>query len=523
MSKTLLIALYVAFGQGVPLPPLGTATVAPPVRPSSPEVLPDPREANKADRPLGTPPTLGQLPPAGSTIGIEVTAAPLKLEQVLASVDAYFPRIRAAEQERLIATGAQMTAQGAFDLNLRSQEFGQDGTYDSQRYSFFVDQQTAFNGASFFAGYRLGTGAYPVYYGDRKTAEGGEFRAGALFPLLRNRELDRFRATAQKADIDRQIAEPNIQRQRIDAARAASRAYWTWVLAGQRYLIARDVLELARRRDEQLSRRVAAGNLAPIEREDNRRSIVDREARVVAALRLFQQAGFALSLYHRDAVGNPIVPTLSLLPMLTIPVGAPDAIQRKKDLQTALTARPEVQRLSLARDKVNVDIRLAENQALPGMNVGIAGLQDVGFGKRSPSSTSKLDRQSVEVSLLFDVPLQRREARGRMISARAELLRIAAEEQLARDQISLELQDAANALDRAYELLRRGRDNRLQSDYMAEAERRLFDIGKSDQFRVNLRELTAAEARLLEIEAAAEFYRSLADYEAARGVDTTQK
>jgi outer membrane protein TolC len=140
--------------------------------------------------------------------------------------------------------------------------------------------------------------------------------------------------TAQKADIDRQIAEPNIQRQRIDAARAASRAYWTWVLAGQRYLIARDVLELARRRDEQLSRRVAAGNLAPIEREDNRRSIVDREARVVAALRLFQQAGFALSLYHRDAVGNPIVPTLSLLPMLTIPVGAPDAIQRKKDLQT---------------------------------------------------------------------------------------------------------------------------------------------------------------------------------------------
>ncbi|MBU6176080.1 MAG: transporter, partial [Planctomycetes bacterium] len=139
------------------------------------------------------------------------------------------------------------------------------------------------------------------------------------------------------------------------------------------------------------------------------------------------------------------------------------------------------------------------------------------------SSTSKLDRQSVEVSLLFDVPLQRREARGRMISARAELLRIAAEEQLARDQISLELQDAANALDRAYELLRRGRDNRLQSDYMAEAERRLFDIGKSDQFRVNLRELTAAEARLLEIEAAAEFYRSLADYEAARGVDTTQK
>jgi hypothetical protein len=53
MSKTLLIALYVAFGQGVPLPPLGTATVAPPVRPSSPEVLPDPREAEQGGSALG--------------------------------------------------------------------------------------------------------------------------------------------------------------------------------------------------------------------------------------------------------------------------------------------------------------------------------------------------------------------------------------------------------------------------------------------------------------------------------------
>ncbi|MGL4550409.1 MAG: hypothetical protein ACRC33_04415, partial [Gemmataceae bacterium] len=295
MSMTLLLAAA-AFGQGVPLPPLTVTAAAPPAR-VAPDVLPDPADA---DRPLSKPPTLGEMPPAGSPVGVEVTAAPLRVDHVMASVDAFFPRIRAAEQERLIAAGGQMAARGAFDTNLRSQEFVQDGTYDSQRYSVFVDQQTAFHGASLFAGYRVGSGAYPVYYGDRKTAEGGEFRAGGVFPLLRNREIDRFRATVAKADIDRQIAEPSIQRQRIDAARAAGRAYWTWVAAGQRYLVARDILELARARDGQLGKRVAIGSLAPIEREDNRRAIVEREARLVGALRLFQQAAFGLSLYSRD-------------------------------------------------------------------------------------------------------------------------------------------------------------------------------------------------------------------------------
>jgi outer membrane protein TolC len=455
-------------------------------------------------------------------VGKEVTAAPITIEQVMASVDAFFPQIRAAEQERQLAAGAQLSARGAFDIVARSHSLFSGETYDNQRYGVSLEQQTPFHGLSYFAGYRLGAGGYPVYYGDRKTADGGEFRAGMILPLLRNREIDRFRAGVAKADIDRQLAEPSILRQRIAIARAAARAYFDWVATGQRYFIDRDLLDIARTRDDQLARRVAAGNLAEFERQDNRRLIVEREAALVISLQRFQQAAIALSIFLRDGQGRPFIASLPHLPPLYTPNGPPDGEQLQKDLDVALVSRPEVQQLLLAREKVNVDLRLAENQMLPALNATLSASQDVGFGEKSPQSSSRLNRQVGEAGLVFDVPLQRRDARGRILAGQAALAQIAANEQFAREQITVELQAAANSLQRTFDLLRRGRDNRLQNAYMEEGERRLFDVGKSDLLRVNLRELDAVRARQLEIEAAAEFYRALADYEAARGADPTQ-
>jgi outer membrane protein TolC len=525
MACLIVAALGLAMAQGgqdaVPESLTAAAAAAAPLPPKKDE-LPPPRP-DKKERPLGPPPRLEEPITPGTPVGTEMSAAALRLEDVLTSVDAFYPAVRAAEQERVLAEAGQVSARGGFDVMLRSQELFNGGTYDNQRYSLGFEQTTPLWGMSYFAGYRLGTAGFPVYYGDRKTAEGGELRAGAALPLLRGRDIDRLRASIQKADLDRAQAEPNILLQRIDIARAAARSYWGWVAAGQRYLIAREILRIARARDEQLRKRVEAGALAPIEQQDNLRVIVEREARLVVALRAFQQAAFLLSLYYRGPDGRPSQPTLAQLPSFVLPGPPPDEATRLAELEEALRRRPEVQRISLQREKTLVDIRLAENNLLPGVNLVMSAAQDFGFGKRSPQSSSPLNREAFEAGVVIDVPLQRREARGRILAGRAELARLAELEQLARDRISIEVQDAANALERAYDLLKRGRDNRLMATYIEEAERRLFDVGKSDLFRVNIRELAAAEARLLEVDAAAELFRALADYIAALGHDPTRQ
>ena len=50
---------------------------------------------------------------------------------------------------------------------------------------------------------------------------------------------------------------------------------------------------------------------------------------------------------------------------------------------TALEARPELRRLRLQRDGLEVQRRLVRNQAQPGLNLNVFASQDVGYAKPS--------------------------------------------------------------------------------------------------------------------------------------------
>jgi len=140
----------------------------------------------------------------------------LELAEVLQSVEQAFPLLLAAEQERSIASGRRLSAEGAFDLNLRTRGVHQDGTFPSDRLDFVAEQPTPWCGASFYSGYRFGFGDFPVYYGDRKTADGGEFRAGVVLPLLRDGPIDRKRASLRQAQMGEPLADALVERSRID-------------------------------------------------------------------------------------------------------------------------------------------------------------------------------------------------------------------------------------------------------------------------------------------------------------------
>lgn len=464
--------------------------------------------------------------PVPDKTGSPVAAQALILEEVVASVETNFPLLLAAVQEQGVTSGQLLTAQGAFDLNLRAREFWQVGTYDSNRFNVGVDQNTAWNGLSYYAGYRQSVGNFPIYYGDRKTGDGGEFRAGVLIPLLAGRAIDKRRATLQQAAITRAMADPVIAAQRLDFVRAASRAYWTWVGTGRRYQVAQSVLKIAEDRDKQLAELVKRGAVAEIERTDNQRVIVERQARLIAAERAGEQASIALSLYLRGPGGEPQIPSATRLPK---DVPEPQAIDRArvtKDIDIALQQRPELQRLRLQRERTAVELELARNQLLPGVNLGLEGAQDVGYGSnfsKTPLVTgTQLDRTTYIASLQLDLPLQQRDAKGRALAAQAALAQVSFQEQFQRDRIAAELQDAASALERSYELLKKARENVAVARKVESGERERFAKGQGTIVILNLRELVAAEAAFAEVDALAEFYRSLADYRAALGVDAVQ-
>jgi outer membrane protein TolC len=490
--------------------------------------LGQPREIAEGNPGASGEPKTGEFPPPPRPVPAQegVSAAlgaesPLHLADVVASVEANYPLLLAALEEQGITSGQLLAAQGAFDLNLRAREIGQLGTYESQRALVGIDQNIAWNGLSYFAGYRHSMGEFPIYYGDRKTAEGGEFRAGVSIPLLAGRVIDRRRASLRQAELSRQIADPVIAAQRLDFVRAASRAYWSWVAAGQRYRIAQSVLKIAQDRDAQLAELVKRGAVAEIERTDNQRVIVERQARLIAAERVWQQASIGLSLYLRNEQGDPLVPSYARLPRT---ITEPTPLDRRKitdDIQLALQQRPELERFRLQRERVQVELDLARNQRLPGLSVGLEGYQDVGLGSNFAKTPlikgTELDRTGYLASVQFDVPLQRRDADGRALAARSALSQLSFQERFQRDRIVSEMQDAASALERSLELLTKARENVTVARKVENGEREKFEKGQGTIVILNLRELVAAEALFAEVDAMAEYYRALADYRAAMG------
>jgi outer membrane protein TolC len=252
--------------------------------------------------------------------------------------------------------------------------------------------------------------------------------------LARNREIDRSRATRAQAQIDVAMAEPAIERSRLDYMRSAARAYWAWIGSGERYGAGERLVDLALERDKQIELKVQGGVIANIDRIDNQQNIALRNGIVIQADRAVQQAAIDLSLYHRDPSGKP-------------PNG--------------------------------------------------------------------LDRQVLQASLIFQMPAQRRDARGKLQTLDSQLMQLDRQLAYAHDQVQAEVQDAFSMLERAYEFHKQAFKREELATLVASAEREQLRLGRSDILRVTLREQAKFEADVLEITARQEFWRAESDLRAA--------
>jgi len=440
----------------------------------------------------------------------------LSLETVLRSVEQDYPLLAAAFQERGIAAGDLLAADGPFDTRLVSGGKSVPlGYYQYTTADTYLERANR-NGGRSFAGYRIGTGpTFPIWYGELETNTGGEFRAGHTQSLLQGLVIDKRRADLIKAQIARTIAEPVIVEQRIDFLRAAAVAYWEWLGAGRKYVIAQQVLNEASERNKILSERVRRGDAAEIEQVDNQRIVVDREAKLIAAGRKFQETAIKLSLFYRDEAGLPLLPDPRQLPHFFPMPRAPNPNQLTSDLQLAYQRRPELRELSLKRQSLNVERNLARNQTLPQLDGFITAAKDVG------SETPPIDKTpfQLETGLVGSVPLQRSAARGNMRAAEASIRQVSAKLQWYEDKITAEVQDSVSAILAAHGQLRPRREAVQLTHRMEIAERRKYALGDSNLFVLNLRELDTRDAASLEVDAIVAYFVSTAFYHAALGLD----
>ncbi|WP_225205344.1 TolC family protein [Novosphingobium huizhouense] len=430
---------------------------------------------------------------AGPSFAAAAPAAPLTLGEVLASSAQHQPQILEAIARERQADARLLAAQGAFDLvfdvDAQARALGYyDGTYADLR----TTRPLPGNGGQVYGGYRLSLGDFPVYDGKQVTNGLGEFRAGAVFSLLRDRLIDERRGKRDLAGSDIEIAAFEREAVAIGVQRRAIDAYQQWVAAGLRLRLYRELADLARNRQASIERQVQLGARPAILAVENRQNMVRRSALVVRSEQELQLAANALSLFLRDQLGQRVTPTADRLPD-----AMPEGVRpRLEDTQVHLADRPDLKALTARIGQTETRAALAQNELRPRLDIRAEASKDFGAGSATRRPAEAL------VGLRFSLPLEQRSARGRIAEVAAERDALSQRQRLLEDQIGVEIANLRAQVRGAGELVRLAGDEAALARRMAEAERRRFDLGASDFLLVNLREESAADAALRTLDAA---------------------
>lgn len=464
---------------------------------------------------MEVPPVQSELDESAEEVPASETQAALTpdprlgLDDVLGSVANHYPLLEVAMAEQQIATGRELSAWGEFDTNAKAYSLAAPMGYYQNYRSLIALEQPVFCGGYVYSGYKIGDGKFQPWYKERETNEGGEFSLGMGVPLWQNRSIDKRRSAVWQANLARRAVEPAVESQWLDFSRVAAQTYWSWVAAGFSLQAQERLLQLAQQRVTQVEERVRSGDLERIASIDNQRLIAGRETKRVETERKFQESSIKLSLFHRDAGGQPLRASREQLPSDFPTLTVPDEQQLEADQNAAVAARPELRELDLTVQQLRVELAQARNQLQPKLDATVLASQDVGGQTSSLGDKTPFE---LEAGLVGEVPLQRREARGKIQSTTGKLRQLQAKREFVIDKTVAAVRDAYSALRAAANRSQLAAKNVELAQQSLELGRTAFAAGDVDLIVLNIYEQAVTDAELVEITARADYFAALADY-----------
>jgi len=399
-------------------------------------------------------------------------------------------------------------------------------TSDDRSLSFGLSQLTAWGGE---ARYRLIASrsstnnrdqpVNPLYFGDTGVEFEQPFlrgfgRLATERPIL----LARLGAGTSREIFEQQVA---LVIQQVEDA------YWNLVESREQLVVARESLALARELHDRNRIQVDVGTLAPIELVQSEATIAEREEGIISA-----EAAAADAADRLLELLN--LPRALIEDLGVEPITEPETVRVDVDLEqaiaTALAERPEVRQQQLELERLELESRFAQNQKLPQANVtfgyGSAGIAGRGRIPQPDGSFQILDSDLADafqtvrdrdfdgwsIGLLFGVPIQNRTARA--AATRADLGLERGRTQLEQLELSIvtEVRTAARAVRTALQQIESARASVTLQERNLDAERKRYENGMSDSFRITeiQNDLTAARSRL--VSSVAAYRRALTDY-----------
>jgi len=357
--------------------------------------------------------------------------------------------------------------------------------------------------------------------------------ARVVQPLLRNFKTDSFRQQIETTQNNQVIADLGLREQVTVTSQAVRNAYFDLIGAIEGHKVAVQSLELAQDQLKSNRTKVEVGTLAPIDIIEAEAEVASNEEAVINAEARIKSVEDRL----RYLILNPSQP--DFWTMRIEPTDAPSmtaiAIDVDAAIANALAQRTDIARLKKQLDNIDVGIKFAQNQKMPGLDltanynvIGVAGTQlEFGQGFPPPVLNTSIrsfrdaltdvlgqDFRTWSVALAFSYPLGTSQADATLASNRLQRQQGAVSLRDLELQVATGVRDAARQVETNVKRVEATQKARDRAERRLEAENKRMTVGLSSTFQLFQAQRDLARQRQQEVNALIDYNRSVIAFEA---------
>jgi outer membrane protein TolC len=349
-------------------------------------------------------------------------------------------------------------------------------------------------------------------------------RLGYTQPLLAGFRIDNQRNTLETLQIQRQIADIQLQTQVEQIAASVRQAYWTLKQRIEQIEISRQALEQAQTLLQDNRIKVEIGTLAPIETAQSEAQVAQQQQGLLNAEIQWRNADLALKSLLVDGPGDELygftidpieVPTLTVQ-TVDIEGAIQNALGSRTDMVQA-RRQLDVTRLNLrvTEDSLKPDLTMSTQYTLQGQGGNVLqGGQVVTPGGYLDAlgAIAGFDTPAWNVSFNFSYPLGMVAAKANY--ARQTLSLRQAEAQLKAQEldVSTQVTTAGLAVDNAYRQYLAAQQSRQAQELNTQAAVTRLDVGMATNFEVVQQQNSLRSARLSELNAIISYVNAVAEF-----------
>ena len=393
------------------------------------------------------------------------------------------PYIYSAIGQQYIDTARIQTAQGDLDTRLY-------GAYDKKEYpvstgefsDIFLSKPTE-SGTEFIAGYRKAEGIQE--YNNIKTGNEGEFRVGVKVPVFsllnemseRKYKIDSAKINATKSTFYAQNNLRNLYAQIM-------LSYYELLYYHELVKLEKGLYAKAKKRNTFIEQKVKLGDLAPIELLESDQQIISREQRVIRTKRSYTQALQTFLKYmnirQKEFDRKYALPTLKMLKK--------EKIIFENAMRKAIESRQDLKALEYQKTKLDLDTAYNNLEKYPKLNLFAYGVHDIEYG------------DGVKVGLQFEMPLERRKYQGKRAEIKRSVIQLEEEKNRLILELKANLSNLIYSLDAINQNIELGRKETKIVESLENMENKKYEVGSSDLFQVNQREILTLEVKRKQLE-----------------------